>query len=122
MGGKGDSGSTSVPLASSDETDDSMEMMVMMMQMMESMTNSIGDAPETPYLASSPTVETTPTINWGEKMDELKAKTKADWNADQDKRKGRMDTIHTSPLLEEEEDATAPTILGSTEKPESVTK
>lgn len=88
-------------------------MMEMMGGMMESMPdmNSYMDSvldqqlqmPEIPSMLDMPTVQRDPEIDWEEKQDQLSAKARADYNRDEMLRKGRTDTIHTSPLLDEED-------------------
>jgi len=120
-GGKDGGSTTAPPPVDTSGTDDSMQMMQMMLAMMESMAASAGAAPAMPVMPDAPAVDTTPSIDWGEKMDSLRAKTTAEYSISQDKRKGRTDTIHTSPLLDTEEDEAAPTLIGSTKQPKKVT-
>lgn len=50
-----------------------------------------------------PAVERDPIIDWTEQQAQLANKAKADYNLDQARRRGRQDTILTSPLLDEED-------------------
>lgn len=110
-GGKDGGSTTAVPTT----TDNSVEMMSMMMEMMDSMYASVGDLeyPEMEDAADTPVVETVASVDWGDKMDSLKAMTTAEYSVEAANRKGRSSTVHTSPLLdtEDEEDED---ILGAT--------
>ncbi len=50
-----------------------------------------------------PQVYRDPEIDFGERQDQLAQRGKADFHRDQMLRKGRLDTVLTSPLLDEEE-------------------
>ena len=88
-------------------------MMEMMMGMMASMPDmgeymdsmleqQLLEMPEMPSLLDMPQASRDPEIDWGEKQDQLSMKQRADYNREEMLRKGRTDTIHTSPLLDEE--------------------
>lgn len=77
------------------------EMMMTMMQGMMGMMSSMS-MPETPTIPDSPEVETEEPIDWTERNKQLAAKAKADYQDDERRKKGRNDTILTSPLLDEE--------------------
>ena len=79
-----------------------------MSSMQESM---LLDMPDTPALLDMPTVERGPDIDWTEKQNQLASKARADFNLDAARRKGVTDTIHTSPLLDEEEANTSGSII-----------
>jgi hypothetical protein len=119
MGGK-DSGGGSSFYASQNEDNDLQDlamleaMMGMMSGMTEAMATMATQVPEMPEPVSTPQLATTEPIDWAEKMSTLNAKTRADYANEVDKKKGRTDTIHTSPLLDEDEtNTTSQTLIGS---------
>jgi hypothetical protein len=120
MGGK-DSGSSSSDFYASQNDDSDMQDMAMleaMMGMMSGMTEAMAtmatQVPEMPEPAPAPQLATTEPIDWAEKMSTLNAKTRADYANTVDNKKGRTDTIHTSPLLDEDEtNTTSQTLIGS---------
>lgn len=102
MGGK--SSGTQAPPAPvmPPQQDNNAEIMAMMGMMMESMANM----PQAPALPPTPAITREPIIDWAERNEQLLAKTRADYNVDIARRKGRQDTILTSPLLDDEETTT----------------
>jgi len=84
--------------------DNSMEMLGAMMQMMEGMNQqSATSTPTPPQMPQIPEVIRTPDVDWTEKLGQLTSKSKADYALDRARKVGRTDTIHTSPLLDEDE-------------------
>ena len=82
------------------------QMMMMFASMMGSM--SPPAPPDQPII---PQVNREPEVDWTEKNAQLAAKMKADYRSSQAKKKGRAQTTHTSPLLDEEEANVAGSIL-----------
>jgi len=81
--------------------------MAAMMQMMSSMGSMPAfQAPVAPIVPEAPELRRTPEVDWTTRHEELGAKAKADYKNDQARKKGRSSTVHTSPLLDEEEDET----------------
>lgn len=89
-------------------------MMEMMMGMMAAMPDmgeymdsmmeqQLLEMPEVPSLLDMPQASRNPEVDWTEKNDQLSAQQRADFNREEMLRKGRTDTIHTSPLLDEED-------------------
>ena len=118
-GGGGDSTPPPMPQAP-DMSGQMMAMNEMMMSVMNGMMNSTASmmehmgaqaqAQQESMMASLemnmpglPDVYRDPTIDWTEAQGQLNQKAKADFHADQMRRKGRTDTILTSPLLDDEE-------------------
>lgn len=56
-------------------------------------------------MPSAPEIEREPEIDWAEEQERLYRQSLADYNLDSARRKGRADTILTSPLLDEEEES-----------------
>jgi len=106
LGGKGGS----IPPAVSPADNSGMEMM---MQMMMGMMESNNSAPEQPVAPIIPEVTETEDIDWKAKHDELAAKMEAEYDAELEGAKGTEDTVHTSPLLDEE-DTTDQSIIAGT--------
>lgn len=87
------------------------ESMAMIMEMMQSGMFSMPGIPAMPQMPAMPEIERTPEIDWAEKQETLATSMSAK-NATSNARKhGRTDTIHTSPLLDEEEPNTTESIL-----------
>lgn len=78
--------------------------MSVMMQMMQGMMGMMGSMqpPPMPQVPEAPEVEKEEEIDWTERNKQLAAKAKADWTEDEKRKKGRNDTILTSPLLDEQ--------------------
>lgn len=112
--GGGDSAPPPMPMQ---PQDNSGETMAMMMGMMEAMSaNSMAmmhqaQAPQLPPMPQIPEIAREPVIDWTEKQAQLAAKAKADYNIDQTRRKGRSDTILTSPLLDEDDATVTGSVL-----------
>ncbi len=99
---KSSSSSSSMPPQQTNN-DSSMLMMAMMAKMMGGMMESVNQQPQLPPMIQMPEVQKVQDIDWTEKQTQLASKAKADYAMEQRKRKGVMDTIHTSPLLDDEE-------------------
>lgn len=91
----------SPPAVDNTEMDEAMSMMQLMsqMQMMNGM-----NMPSQPTATSIPEITTADAIDWSDKNDQLQMKMAADYQADQADKKGRSDTILTSPLDDDEDD------------------
>ena len=111
MGGKGGSEAAPAPMMPPPQ-DNSAEIMSMMAGMMGMMQNM----PQAPSLPEMPTIQREPQVNWQERQDQLLAKSKADYNTEVDSKKGRSDTILTSPMLDEEDPSTTQSLLTGTKK------
>ena len=85
----------------------------MMQQFMMQLTGLQGQMAnmQTPQLPQMPEIEREPLVNWAEKNKELLNKAKGDYGVDIARRKGRSDTILTSPLLDEEDATTTTSII-----------
>ena len=103
MGSKGSSTPDVVPIDTSSSDDQLQQMMTMMMEGMTSSISAMMGSMSEMEVPSTPPVETTPDVDWQEKLDELSAKTKADYSLETSDKKGRSDTVHTSPLLDDPE-------------------
>ena len=79
-----------------------MEMMMAMMQMMMQSMGHMAGPPPVPELPEAPEVEEEREVDWADRQEQLRAKVKADYAADERRKKGTGDTILTSPLLDEE--------------------
>jgi hypothetical protein len=101
MGGKG--GGSEIPMM---PAQDNTAMMTMMMQMMQqSMANQMAmmqEQMQPPEMAPMPEIDSPEPVDWKAKQDEIKTKMTADYETENQRRHGVMDTIHTSPLLDEE--------------------
>jgi predicted metal-dependent peptidase len=88
------------------------EQMAQMMQAMMGMQMSMANQqPQAPMLAPAPELNKEASIDWSDKHKELAAKMKADFNVDKARKKGRNDTVLTSPLLDEEDSSTTKSLL-----------
>jgi len=65
-----------------------------------------------------PNIYSPPEINWAEKQDELALIAQGEMSAEGERRKGRMDTILTSPLLDEESAVTTGSLLSNNFTPQ----
>lgn len=109
--GGGDSAPTQAMPVQQQQQQDYTPMIEAMMGMMEGMQMAqmgmmqqmSSQMPELPSVPDMPVIDKTPTIDWTEKQDQLLAKTRADYNVDEARRKGVADTVLTSPLLDEED-------------------
>lgn len=79
------------------------QMMAMFMTMQQNMMAAI---PQQPVLPETPDLSVLDDVDWKEKQDELLAKASIDFNAEKEGKKGRVDTILTSPLLDDEDPET----------------
>lgn len=75
-----------------------------MMQMNAMMTQQMMQQQNMAQLRSIPEVKKAPEVDWGEKQNQLASKAKATYGLDQARRVGRVDTIHTSPLLDDDDE------------------
>ena len=107
MGSKG--GETAPPTVQG--ADNSLAMMQMMMSMMEG--QAAPAMPHTPSVPETPTVTEVDDIDWQSKHDDLAARMEAEYGIDLDAQQGAEDTVHTSPLLDEE-DTTEQSIIAGT--------
>jgi len=107
MGGKGDKSSSTpvVQRADTSETDSQMAMYAMMLSQMAANNQAQMQQTQMPSI-QMPVVQKADDVDWTEKTKQLKSKMSADYNLKQNRRKTVTDTIHTSPLLDDE---TAPT-------------
>ncbi len=105
MGGKG-SAPAPPPPQLPQQDNSMMEMMMSMMQMLPAMMAAA--VPETPQVPEPPPIDRPPEVDWKEKQTQLQAKMKADYDAEQRRKKGVQDTVHTSPLLDDMQ-----TVIGS---------
>jgi len=72
------------------------------------------EAPQPPPLPSLPEIKRDPITNWTEKNNELMSKARADYADDTKSRKGRTQTILTSPLLDDEDiNVSGPSLIGA---------
>ena len=101
MGGK--SAPAAPPAVTPAPSFDMEGMMAMMMQMMGGMNQQ---APAMPTVPDAPEVRRTPEVDWKERNAQLQARMKGDQFNDRARKKGRSDTIHTSPLLDEQPEET----------------
>lgn len=105
MGGKGSKSSAPAPMQQ--QQDDNMGMyQAMLMTMMMNQANQ-----QPPPMIQMPEVQKTQRIDYTEKQDQLSQKAKADYMAEQNKRKRFVDMTHTSYLLDDEEPTTTQTVL-----------
>lgn len=104
MGGKKDD--TPQPPAMMPMPDQS-ENNAMMQQMMAMMGGMMGNMPQAPQLPQTPQIQREPVTNWADKNKQLLAKSKADYNVDKARRKGRTSTILTSPLADDTDTTTS---------------
>jgi hypothetical protein len=114
-----DGGGSEMPMM---PAQDNSGMMMMMMQMMQqNMANQMSmmqQQMQPPEMPEMPEIDMPEPIDWKAKQEEIKNKMTADYETDNQKRHGVMDTIHTSPLLDDEllltldeEEDTTPAIL-----------
>ncbi len=96
--------------------------MMAMMQAMQSQQSGVETPhmPEAPHMPAAPEPLKLPEIqkpleiDWTEQNDQLSAKARADFHNDQTSKKGRLDTVLTSPLLDDDEvDVTQSLLKGS---------
>ena len=89
-------------------------MMGMMSEMMGGMMEGMASSMEAANMDSAlPDIYRDPVIDWSEKQEQLRQKASAEYSLDQVRRKGRTDTVLTSPLLDDEEaDVTGSILTG----------
>ena len=112
MGGKGGGGGSSyTPRVRDDGMDQEMlaqmfqGMMGMMGGMMEGFTGQLTALSQQMQqsMTAMPEVQKAPDIDWSEKMQQLQAKSKADFALEAARKKGISNSTYTSPLLDDEE-------------------
>lgn len=105
MGGKGGSTVVEQPQVTDNSgLDAAAGALGSMMQMNALMTQQMMSQQSAAQMRSIPEVKKAPEVDWKEKQDQLASKAKATYGLDQARRMGRMDTIHTSPLLDDEDE------------------
>jgi len=112
MGGKGGKAPAPPPVTKSPEPD-----LGPMLAMMQQMIGVMGQQqPLPPQLPPLPEIQKVIPIDFGERIEGLRERMSASFNAAQSKQKGRSDTVLTSSLLDEEDDVTTNSSLlsGST--------
>lgn len=82
--------------------------MLMMMEMMRGMNQQ---QPMMPQAMPTPEIESSIPVDWKSQMEDLRAKSKFD--ADAEDRKGRMSTIHSSLTDSDEETEMSTSLLGT---------
>ena len=87
-----------------------MQMMALMSQQSMAGMSAAATPPSMPPMPAINTAAVEP-IDWSESMAELAQKASIEYEAEQKRSHGRTDTIHTSPLLDEEEAQTT-SVLG----------
>jgi hypothetical protein len=81
-------------------------------QQQMSMAMSQQSASQTPPpVIQVPPIQKSANIDWSEKQAQLAAKMKADYGIEQARKKGVSQTIHTSPLLDDEDPKTTGTLV-----------
>lgn len=111
MGGKGGGGSSFTPPPQDDGVDQEMlaqmfqGMMGMMGGMMEGFTGQLTALSQQMQqsMIAMPEVQKAPDIDWSEKMQQLQAKSKADFALEAARKKGISNSTYTSPLLDDED-------------------
>lgn len=112
MGGKGKS-STPPPPDTVEPPDQNMDALIAMMgQMLTLQAQQLAQPPEPPMPPILPPIDSGPDVDWTEQNRELAAKARADYNVEEARRKGTLDTILTSPLLDDEEAQTTSILAG----------
>lgn len=107
MGGKGDKGgSTPIIQRPQPKEDNNMALYTAMLTAMMSSQQAMAQQMQAPAPLAMPQVYETPKIDFSEKTEQLKNKAKADYMADQAKRKRFANMTHTSYLLDEQEPTT----------------
>jgi len=85
---------------------DDMAAMLMMMEMLSAQPQSAeapGYIPPPPPTPKMPEIQKPTPRNWAEEYEKARAKARADYQASKHDSYGRADTVHTSPLLDEED-------------------
>lgn len=113
----GGGGQMPPPIPQQQPHDNTGAMMEMMMGMMAAAGSASAHAasqpPPLPAMPSIPTAAKPLLIDWTDKQAQLAAKAKADYGVSSARRKGRMDTVKTGSLLDEEEASVTDTLLSS---------
>jgi len=94
----------------SDNTDAKLQEQMMQAMMMMS---AGGGIPAAPAIPAMPAISKPLDIDWSEKTEQLSEKMKADYHLNQLRRHGMAQSVHTSPLVDEEEPDTTKSILTS---------
>jgi len=114
MGGKS-SGRATPPPAMPDTSAKDAQLVKFMQQMLSSQAALASQTPAPPPIPDTPKVERNPITDWATKNAELLAKSRADYRVGQARRKGRKETVLTSPLLDgETTDTTQSLLVGGT--------
>ena len=101
------------------QQDNSSELMMAMFQMIPAMMSSMMAMAAAPEVPEAPTPETPATdepVDWKKKQEELEAKMQADQAAEDARKYGTEDTVHTSPLLDFPEDTRGSLLTGEEEQ------
>ena len=96
-----------------------MELMAQMMGMLMPLMGQMMAMARPPEIPEAPTPETPATdepVDWKKKQEELDAKMAADQAAEDARKYGTEDTIHTSPLLDFPEDTRGSLLTGEEEQ------
>lgn len=113
MGGKGSATAPPPITTATQPSNNDMEQMAMMMQMMAAMSGGGAEAGASAYIPPAPPSRPLPEIkkpinrDWAEEYSKLRNKARADYAAQTKKQYGRAATVHSSPLLDEEESTTS---------------
>lgn len=103
MGGKSSSSSSSSDAA-----------MLKLLSSAAVTTPTVTEAAETvatPAALEMPEIVTATEVDWTEQNSQLSAKAKADYQSDLASKKGRLDTVLTSPLLDDDETGVSQSLL-----------
>ena len=82
-----------------------------MMAQQAAMMPMLAAAAAPPQMPEVPPVYTSPEVDWSSKIEEISNQMKTDATLDRARRVGRLDTVLTSPLLNEDEAATTTSLL-----------
>jgi hypothetical protein len=93
-----------------------MAMFQMMIPLMSSMMEMSAMTPEIPEAPTPETPATEEPVDWEKKQEELASKMQADQAAEDARKYGTEDTIHTSPLLDFPEDTRGSLLTGEEEQ------
>lgn len=99
MGGK--SGGSPPPTTVPDNSSNQMELMGAMFQMMQAQASAM--PPASPELPAAPEIKRNEPVDWTQRQTDLASKARADYKSEQDRKHGRQETIHTSPLDDDED-------------------
>ena len=113
MGGKSSSAPPSVSASDTSSSDSYLPMMLALLTQQQNQANNIPTSPDIPEMPTIATATNGP-VDWTKKQEELKEKVKANFIADQKTKKGISSTVHTSPLVDDEDNSrpVGSTILG----------